>query len=94
MAPAFYTQPLSQTFFCTVAHQPHQDQPSDLYIEAIPHLYSVGQQEPLKEVINPYSRTYYYYMKQKVQTYIALFMKENKCVTFQDVNLFFPQFAE
>jgi hypothetical protein len=66
----------------------------EIYLAPIEHLYSVGQQEPLVEVINPYSRTYYYHMKQRCQTYIAAFLRENKQVLFPDVHLFFPQFAE
>lgn len=33
-------------------------------------------------------------MKQRCQTYIAAFLRENKQVLFPDVHLFFPQFAE
>ena len=73
-APVFYTQytkypNYAQYFFCSVNLSKKQvnqvsgslpviPMPSQIFIRPLPELYSVGQQEPRREVLNPYGRSW------------------------------------
>jgi hypothetical protein len=53
--PVFYHE-ADDLYFCNKTA-------NEVYFSEAGHLYSCGQQEPQKEVLNPYSRAYYYFMK-------------------------------
>ena len=108
-APVFYTQydkypNYSQYFFCSVNISKKssasvdgsgaQPAPCQIFIRPLPELYSVAQQEPTREVLNPYGRSWQNFNRQKAQTYIYRFLQDNRFVSFDEAFKQFPQFGE
>ena len=68
--------------------------PSQIFIRPLPELYSVAQQEPKREVLNPFGRSWQNFNRQKAQTYIYRFLQDNRFVSFDEAFKQFPQFGE
>ena len=102
-APVFYHTADRQDFFCCL-HLSEDGKRRTVVIRELDYLYTVGQIEPKKEVLNPQSRNYQNFIKRQCTAYIIRDLedkaKETKGgmnsvrVDFNDIKRKFPDINE
>jgi hypothetical protein len=73
-APVFYHSADRQDFFCCV--HLHKNDFREVIVRELDNLYTVGQIEPKKEVLNPQSRNYQNFIKKQCTAYIIRDLSE------------------